>query len=109
MTVRTPAFILVPIERQMLTYLLPLHSPTDDRPLPGPDDNVVAAFGQSQRLVHSVAGNGRVQVVPMETVGGGSNALHGSVAEAPVLITIVSSRGTGPRQREQNETFISCL
>lgn len=77
-------------------YLLPLCNPTHDRPLSAPDSNVMAAFGQSQRLVYSIARNGSIQVVPMETVGGGSNVLPGSVTEAPVLITVVSSRGTGP-------------
>lgn len=79
-----------------LTYLLPLYSPTHDRPLSAPGSNIVAAFGQSQRLVYSIARNGSIEVVPMETVRGGSNVLHGSVTEAPVLITVVSSRGTGP-------------
>ena len=79
-----------------MTYLLPLDGPTNDRPLFAPDSNVMAAFGQSQRLVYSIARNGSIQVVPMETVRGGSNLLHRSATVAPVLITVVSSRGTGP-------------
>lgn len=79
-----------------MTYLLPLNSPTHHRPLSAPESDVVAAFGQSQRLVYSIARNGSVQVVPMETVRGGSDLLHGSVSVAPVLVAVVSSRGTGP-------------
>lgn len=77
-----------------MTYLLPLYSPSYDRLRYYANSNVVAAFGQSQRLVYSIARNGRIQVVPMETIGGGSNVLHRTVA--PVLIAVVSSRGTGP-------------
>lgn len=77
-----------------LTYLLPFNSPTYDRPLSFPDSNVVAAFGKRQGLVYSIARNGSVQVVPMKTVREGSNVLHRTVT--PVLISVVSSRGTGP-------------
>lgn len=78
------------------TYLLPLYSRTQDRPLSAPGSDIVAAFGQSQRLVDRIGRNGSIQVVPMETVGGVSNLLHGSVTVAPVLITVVSGRRTGP-------------
>lgn len=79
-----------------LTYLLSLYSSTYDRLLCSPDSNIMAAFGQRYRLVYSIASNGGIQMVPMETIRGGNNVLHRTVAEAPVLTTVVSSRGTPP-------------
>lgn len=79
-----------------LTYLLPLYSPTHARPLSARDSNVMAAFGQSQRLVYSITRDGSIQVVPMETIRGGSNLLHRGVTVPPVFIAVVSNRGTSP-------------
>lgn len=77
------------------TYLLSLNCPTHDRPLSA-RDSVLAAFGQSQRLVYSISRNGSIQVVAMDSIGGGSNLLHRGVTMPPVFIMVFSSRRTSP-------------
>lgn len=71
--------------------LLPLRGTSYDRPR---HFSVTVVFGQSQRLVYNVARNGCIWKVPMVTIGEGSNMLHRIVAEAPVLISVLSSRRT---------------
>lgn len=83
-----------------LSYLLTLGRPARGGPLPGGHPHVVAAFGQSKRLVYSITRNGRVQVVAKETAGGGSHLLCRGVTMPPVFVAVVSNRRTGPVSRE---------
>lgn len=93
-------------ENCYVTYLLTLGSAAHHRPLShAPNSDVHTVFGESQRLVCGISRNGCIQMVPMETVGGGSDMLHRTVTVAPVLITVVSRRGTGPRHNEIKHYF----
>lgn len=78
------------------SYLLTHCRPAHGGPLSGRHPHVMAAFGQSKRLVYSITRNGSVQVVAKETAGGGSNLLHRGVTVPPVFIAVVSNRRTGP-------------
>lgn len=78
------------------SYLLTLGRPAHGGPLSGGYPHVMAAFGQSNRLVYSITRNGRVQVVAKETAGGGSHLLRRGVTVPPVFIAVVSNRRTGP-------------
>lgn len=70
------------------THLLPFCGPTYDRPQ---HFSVTVVFGQSQRLVDSVARNGCIWVRP----------LHRTVGQAPVLIAVVSSRRTSAEKNKR--------
>lgn len=85
------------------TYLLSFNRSTYDRPLSSHNSNIVAALHERQGLIYGIARNGSVQVMPMETVGEGSDVLH----RTPVVITVVSSRGMGPECKKVQIKHIS--
>lgn len=78
------------------SYLLTLGCPAHSDPLSGRHPHVVAAFGQSERLVYSITRNGRVQAVAKETAGGGSHLLRRGVTVPPVFVGVVSNRRASP-------------
>ena len=81
-----------------MSYLLALCRTGKHRPLAAATrPGSLGAFGQCQGLVHGVVRGGDIQVVPMETVGGGGgrDALRGAVIEAPAFVAIVSARMLG--------------
>lgn len=88
------------------SYLLTLGRPTHGSPL-SRHPHVVAAFGQSKRLVYSITRNGRIQVVAKETAGGGSHLFRRGVTVPPVFIAVVTNRRTGPLSSENAMKYTS--
>ena len=82
--------------RNCQNYLWAVHRAGHGRPLCATQSRVYAVFSQSQRLVHRIGGDGVIQVVAMEAVGGGSDALHGAVAEDPRVVAVVSAGRLSP-------------